>query len=305
MSHLKTYNFKISSIKKERIDLYLAKELDLTRNYVQKLIEGGFVLVNSKKTRSSAGVKINDEITVHIPEAQEVKELEPQDIPLNIIYEDKYILIINKPPDLVVHPAKGHSDSTLVNAILFHCPDLMGINNELRPGIVHRLDKDTSGVMMIAKTQESHNYLAEQIKDRKVYKEYIALVKGIPVPPEGTINAPIGRHPVNRKKMAVNYAGKEAITHYEVEKNFKGYSLLKLRLETGRTHQIRVHLSHINHPVLGDPVYGGKQKGAFGLTRQALHARKLGFYHLSGKWMEFSVPLTEDIQKIIDKLEES
>ena len=301
----RTETFLISSdAKKERIDTFLANKMNLTRNRVQKLIKENLIKINNKKTKSSAYIKEGDKITVQIPAVKEKEELVPQDIPLNIIFEDRDILVINKPYDLVVHPAKGHSDSTLVNAVLFHCPDLEGINDELRPGIVHRLDKDTSGIMMVAKNQKAHNSLAEQIKNRKVLKEYIALVRGHPVPIKGTINEPMGRHPINRKKMAVVMDGKRAVTHYTVEKKFRTHSLLRIKLETGRTHQIRVHMSHISHPIAGDPVYGGKEKGAFGLVRQALHAEKLGFCHpTSGKWMEFTAPVAPDIEELLNTLE--
>jgi len=258
--------------------------------------------MNSRTVKPSDQVRLNDEINVHIPEVKEVG-LIPQEISLDIIFQDEHLIVINKPAGLVVHPAKGHHDNTLVNAILFHCHDLKGIQGELRPGIVHRLDKDTSGVMVIAKNEDAHHSLAEQIKDRKISKEYMAIVKGIPSPPKGMINAPIGRHPVHRKKMAVVEGGKKAITRYSIEKEFAEFSLLKVKLLTGRTHQIRVHLSYIGFPIVGDPVYS-KQKNIFGLSRQALHASKLGFTHPATKeWMEFTAPLAKDIQDILDILE--
>ncbi len=302
----KTFTFQIpSDAKKERMDIFLSEKLEITRNRIQKLIKEGFILLKDKPAKSSSILRGGDRITVYFPEVKEQEDLVPQNIPLDVIFEDREVLVINKPAGLVVHPAKGHSDNTLVNAILFHCPDLPGINDEMRPGIVHRLDMDTSGIMMIAKTQGSHNSLTEQLKERKIKKEYLALVKGIPRPMKGTIKSPVGRHPVNRKKMAVTESGKEAVTDYNVEKIYSGdYSLLRLVLKTGRTHQIRVHLSYINHPILGDPLYGGKQKGVFGLTRQALHACKLGFYHpISREWMEFSAPVADDIKVVINKLE--
>lgn len=298
-----TYNFKIShNIKKERIDMFLSRELSITRSNAQHLINSGYVLLNGKEAKPSAQVRMNDEINVYMPEVKDVG-LIPQEISLDIVFQDEHLIVINKPAGLVVHPAKGHQDNTLVNAILFHCHDLKGIQGELRPGIVHRLDKDTSGVMVIAKNEEAHHSLAEQIKDRKISKEYTAIVKGIPSPTKGMINAPIGRHPVHRKKMAVVEGGKKAITRYTVEKEFSDFSLLKVKLLTGRTHQIRVHLSYIGFPIVGDPVYG-KQKNIFGLYRQALHASKLGFTHPATKeWMEFTAPLAKDIQDVLDILE--
>jgi len=297
-----TFNFKISNNIKERIDVFLSRELSITRNRAQQLIKSGCVLINSRESKPSAITRWNDNIYVALPEIKEVG-LIPQEISLDIIFQDDHLMVINKPPGLVVHPARGHQDSTVVNAVLFHCPQMKGINNELRPGIVHRLDKDTYGIMVIAKDEKSHNFLASQIKNRKILKEYLALVRGIPAPEEGTIIAPIGRHPVYRKKMTVIESGREAVTCYKIEKKFNLYSLLKLKLITGRTHQIRVHLSYKGYPIAGDPLYG-KQKGVLGLKRQALHATKLGFIHpLTEKWMEFSAPLAEDIKKVLDELE--
>ncbi len=300
-----TYNFKISqNIKKERIDIFLSRELSITRTNARNLINSGYVLLNGKEAKPSAQVRMNDEINAYIPEVKEIG-LIPQEISLDIIFQDEHVIVINKPAGLVVHPAKGHQDNTLVNAVLFHCHDLTGIQGELRPGIVHRLDKDTSGVMVIAKNDEAHHSLAGQIKDRKVSKEYMAIVKGIPSPPKGMINAPIGRHPVHRKKMAVVEGGKKAITRYTVEKEFAGFSLLKVKPLTGRTHQIRVHMTHIGFPIVGDPVYG-RQKNAFGLTRQALHASKFGFTHPATKeWVEFTAPLAEDMEDVLDILGKS
>lgn len=298
-----TYNFKIShNIKKERIDIFLSRELSITRSNAQHLINSGYVQINGKEAKPSAQVRINDEINAYMPEVKEIG-LIPQEISLDIIFQDEHLIVINKPAGLVVHPAKGHQDNTLVNAVLFHCHDLKGIQGELRPGIVHRLDKDTSGVMVIAKNDETHHSLAEQIKDRKISKEYMAIVKGVPNPPQGMIKAPIGRHPVHRKKMAVVEGGKKAMTRYTVEKDFSAFSLLKVKPLTGRTHQIRVHLTYIGFPIVGDPVYG-KQKNVFNLSRQALHASKLGFTHPATKeWMEFTAPLAKDIQDILDILE--
>jgi 23S rRNA pseudouridine1911/1915/1917 synthase len=297
----KEFIFQIEENDKiERIDLFLSRKLSLSRNHVQSLIKSGNVLVNSTVPKSSCNIRLNDEIKVFIPVAKDTG-LIPQDISLNIIFEDEHVIVINKPPGLVVHPAKGHDDNTLVNAILFHCPDIEGINDELRPGIVHRLDKDTSGVMVVAKTDCAHNSLAEQFKKRTMYKEYLALVKGIPRPSKGTINAPIGRHNVNRKKMAVNLNGRESVTNYQVDKEYPPYSLLRIKPETGRTHQIRVHLSYIGYPVIGDTLYGN-QKGVLGLERQALHAYRLGFTHpVKGSWMDFEAPLADDILEAIEK----
>lgn len=283
----------------DRIDSYVASSLDeLSRSYVQKLIDKGKIRVNDKTVKSNYRVKINDVITVDIPEPVELK-VEAEDIKLDILYEDDDIVVINKPQGMVVHPGAGNFSGTLVNALLKHCTNLSGINGVLRPGIVHRIDKDTSGVLLVAKNDASHRKLSEQIKEHTVNRRYIALLEGVVKSDAGTIEGAIGRNPVNRKKMDVVPNGKPAITHFKVIKRFNNYTLIEARLETGRTHQIRVHMSHIGHPVVGDPLYGIK-KQKFNLQGQALHAAVLGFIHpRTGKYMEFSAPLPDYFKKLL------
>jgi len=238
------------------------------------------------------------------PEPRPV-DVQAQDIPLDILYEDEDIIVINKPQGMVVHPAAGNYNSTLVNALLHHCRDLSGINGEMRPGIVHRIDKDTSGVLVVAKNDHSHVNLAQQIKDKTAVRKYIALVEGDIKEDAGTIDAPIGRHPVYRKKMAVVPGGRRAVTHFKVLERFGRYTLIEARLETGRTHQIRVHMAYIGHPVVGDPVYGYKRQ-SFNLNGQLLHAQCLGFKHpRTGRYMEFCAPLPDYFTDVICKLRQS
>jgi len=262
-----------------RLDAYISKkDNELSRTAVQRLIDENKILVNEKIEKASYKVKIGDEIEIEIEPAKEIS-LEAQDIPIEIIYEDNDIIVVNKPKGLVVHPANGNPDGTLVNAVMAICKDsLSGIGGEIRPGIVHRLDKDTSGLLIVAKNDKAHINLSEQIKNHEVKKTYIALVRGIVQENEATINMPIGRSTVDRKKMAVTKSGKEAITHFRVLKRYDKYTLLEVKIETGRTHQIRVHLSHIGYPIIGDYVYSNG-KNEWGVEGQCLHAKSLQFKH--------------------------
>ena len=286
----------------KRIDNYLSeKNQDLSRVTIQRLIQEEKILVNGKKTKASYKVRKNDEITLEEEEPKEI-ELKAQDIPIEVVYEDKDIIVVNKPKGLVVHPANGNPDGTLVNAIMAICKDsLSGIGGEIRPGIVHRLDKDTSGLLIVAKNDKAHINMSEQIKNHEVEKTYIALVKGIVKENEATINMPIGRSPKDRKKMAVVKTGKEAITHFKVLERFykENCTLLEVKIETGRTHQIRVHLSQIGYPVVGDTTYSnGKNK--WNIEGQCLHAKSLKFKHpITGKEMFLEAKLPKYFEDII------
>ncbi|KOR23978.1 RluA family pseudouridine synthase [Clostridium sp. L74] len=282
-----------------RLDLYLSKTFeDKSRSYLQGIIEEGNVLVNNNKKKRNYKLKVGDNIEVNIP-APKLLQIEPENIDLDIVYEDKDLIVVNKPQNMVVHPAPGVYSGTLVNALLNHCKDLSGINGVARPGIVHRIDKDTSGVLVVAKNDKSHNNLAVQFKEHSISRVYMALVEGIIKDEQGTIEASIGRHPVDRIKMAVVKDGRHAVTHYKVVERFKNHTLVECRLETGRTHQIRVHMSHIMHPLVGDPVYGYK-KQRFNLKGQMLHAKLLGFIHpTTGEYMEFESSIPEYFKKII------
>jgi 23S rRNA pseudouridine1911/1915/1917 synthase len=286
----------------ERLDAFLAEQVEqLSRSAVKNLINEGQVLVNGAKQKASYHVREGDEISIEIPEPQ-VLEVKPRDIPLEIIYQDEDLAVINKPKGLVVHPAHGNWDYTMVNALLYHIKDLSGINGQIRPGIVHRLDKDTSGVMVVAKNDVAHRSLAAQIKEHSIKREYIALVHGTIKENLGTIDAPIGRSKVDRKKMAVIADGRPAVSKYQVLERYHNYSLVKVELLTGRTHQIRVHFAYIKHPVVGDPLYGSGKKH-FNLDSQALHAHLLGFNHpRTGKYLEFTSPLPEYFQEILTSL---
>lgn len=288
-----------------RLDSYIAsKKRELSRTNVQRLIEDGNILVNNNTQKTSYKVIPEDEILIVVPKPKEI-ELKPQDIPIDIVYEDSSIIVVNKPKGLVVHPAVGNPDGTLVNAIMNICKDsLSGIGGEIRPGIVHRLDKDTTGLLIIAKSDKAHINLSEQIKNREVKKIYIALVRGVVPENEATINMPIGRSTKDRKKMAVVKNGKEAITHFKVLNRFKNYTLLEIKIDTGRTHQIRVHMSEIGYPVVGDMVYSNG-KNEFGVEGQMLHAKSLDFNHpITGKQMHLEAELPNYFKKIIEKLEE-
>ncbi|MDD3893706.1 MAG: RluA family pseudouridine synthase [Syntrophomonadaceae bacterium] len=287
----------------ERLDAFVAEHLEyLSRSMVKTLLDDGQITINGQKHKASYRIKEGEEITVNIPEPKAV-EIVAQDIPLQIVYQDSDLVIIDKPQGMVVHPAQGNWDNTLVNALLFHVKDLSGINGELRPGIVHRLDKDTSGLLVVAKNDIAHRHLAVQIKDHTFNRQYIALVHGIISEKLGRIEAPIGRSKIDRKKMAIDKDGKMAISEYQVLDRFKNYSLVKVKLLTGRTHQIRVHFAYINHPVVGDPLYGPTKKH-FDINGQALHAAVLGFVHPStGEYMEFHSDIPPYMQNIINNLE--
>jgi len=289
----------ISDISGERIDKFISDKLGISRSRVQKLIEDGCVTVDGEVAKASRKTEDNCVIMVEIPEAKPV-EITAEDIALDILYEDDDVIVINKPKGMVVHPANGNFSGTLVNAIMAHCKDnLSGINGEIRPGIVHRIDKDTSGVLVIAKNDKAHIALAEQLKEHSMTRVYVAVARGNFKDDAGVINAPIGRNPKDRKKMGVVRGGRHAVTHYKVIKQLDDCAVLEVRLETGRTHQIRVHMTYIGHPLLGDAVYSsGKNK--YGFQGQALHAKTLGFIHPStGKYMEFSSNLPEEFDKLL------
>lgn len=289
-----------------RIDKFLAEELaDFTRSRIQKLIEDGYVTVFNQAVKANYKVKSGDEIKVTLPEAQSI-DVEAEEIPLDIVYEDYCMLVVNKPQGMVVHPAAGNYSGTLVNALMHYCPDtLSGINGEKRPGILHRIDKDTSGLLLVAKNDMAHQSLSEQIKAHSLTREYRALVHGNIKVDSGTIDAPIGRHPVDRKKMTItNKNSREAVTHFGVLERFSGYTYISCRLETGRTHQIRVHMSSRGHSIVGDKTYGVKDK--FGLAGQLLHACRVGFIHpVTGEYMEFMRDVPDYFEKVLDKLRRS
>lgn len=289
----------------ERADTVVSVFANITRSAAQRLISSGFVLVSGKPCVKSQKIKIGEIIHIVLPEAK-LPEAKPQEIPLDIVYEDSDVIIVNKPRGMVVHPAAGNFDGTLVNALLSHCGNsLSGINGIMRPGIVHRIDKDTSGLLLVAKNDKAHLSLAAQIKEHSVKRIYEAVVRGNLKDASGTIDAPIGRHPVNRKKMAVTSVhSRSAVTHFEVLERLPGYTYVRLRLETGRTHQIRVHMSYIGHPVAGDKVYGGGlNKEETALHGQCLHARVIGFVHpTTGKYMEFSSDLPSYFTNFLGKL---
>ena len=288
----------------ERLDAFLARSVeDLTRSAAQKLLEEGCVKRNGKPGKKNDKLNVGDEIALTIPEPREV-EIAPTEMELNIVYEDDDVVVINKPKGLVVHPAAGHQDDTLVNGLLFSRADqLSGINGELRPGIVHRIDKDTSGLLAVAKNDLAHTVLASQLKDHSMARTYEAIVCGNLKEDSGTVDAPIGRHPTDRKKMCVTArGGKSAVTHWEVVARYRGYTHVRCRLETGRTHQIRVHMAHIGHPILGDTVYGRK-KPELGQDTQCLHAGALCFQHPRDlRPVMVFAPLPEYFQEVIEKL---
>ena len=294
---------KVENSENVRLDAYIAsKQSDLSRSNIQKLIDSGDILVNNSIKKMSYKVQEGDVIHINVPEAREAN-IKPENIPIDIIYQDNDIIVVNKPKGLVVHPADGNPDGTLVNAIMAICKDgLSGIGGELRPGIVHRLDKDTSGLLIVAKNDKAHRLMSEQIKNREVRKIYIALVKGVVSENEATIDMPIGRSTKDRKKMAVRKDGKEAVTHFKVLKRYPNYTLLEVKIDTGRTHQIRVHMAEIGHPVVGDMVYSSG-KNEFGVEGQMLHAKSLDFKHpITGKQMHLEAPLPKYFEDVLDKL---
>ena len=288
----------------QRADQFLAAALpQLTRSAAQKLLEEGAVTLNGRPVKKNYKTAPEDELVVVLPDPAPVDIL-PQDIPLDVVYEDEDVIAVNKPVGLVVHPAAGHPDGTLVNALLYHCGNsLSGINGALRPGIVHRIDRDTSGLIIAAKNDTAHLALAAQLQDHSLYREYEAVCVGNLKQDQGTVNAPIARHPTDRKKMAVNFLqGREAVTHWTVLERFSGYTHIQCRLETGRTHQIRVHMAHTGHPLLGDVVYGSKKPWP-GLAGQCLHARRLSFLHpRTGERLTLECPLPPWFQEVLTKL---
>lgn len=289
-----------------RIDRFLAEIYpEKSRSFFQKLVRGGNVRLNGETVKkNSAEVETEDLVEVEIPEVESV-DIQPENIPLDILYEDEDLLVVNKPKDMVVHPAPGHYSGTLVNAVMYHCgSQLSGINGVIRPGIVHRIDKDTTGSLIVCKNDHSHQLIAAQIKEHSVTRRYVGIVYGRLKEPEGVIDAPIGRHPVERKKMTVNMRnGRRAVTHYRVLETFRDYSYVQFELETGRTHQIRVHMAYIHHPLLGDEVYGPSKSKIRNLQGQTLHAKTIGFIHPStGKYMEVSAPLPDYFQELLEKL---
>ena len=286
-----------------RIDKYLSDELEgISRSYIQKLMEEQHITVNQKSVKSNYKLRNNDIIQVSIPDPEELS-IEPENIPLSILYEDEHLLVVDKPKGMVVHPAAGHTTGTLVHALLYHCKDqLSGINGVLRPGIVHRIDQNTTGALVICKTDNAHKDLAEQLKVHSITRKYRAIVHGNVKEDSGTVHTTIGRDPKDRKKMAANVNGKDAVTHYQVLERFGNYTYMEFTLETGRTHQIRVHMKSIGHPILGDDIYG-PAKCPFSLEGQTLHAMVLGFIHpATGKYMEFSAPLPEYFENLLTKL---
>lgn len=293
----------VSDKENERIDVYLSGLIEeMSRNSIQKLISDGNVIVNSKQIKSNYKVKLNDAINVIIPEP-EVLDILAENMPLEIVYEDDDLAVINKPQGMVVHPAPGHHSGTLVNGLMHHLKNLSSINGVLRPGIVHRLDMNTSGLMLVAKNDKSHNFLAKCLKEHSINRIYYALVDGNIKEDSGTIDAPLGRSEKDRKKYTVTYKNsKNAVTNYWVVERFGKYTLVKCKLETGRTHQIRVHMKHIGHPVVGDDVYGSKND-KFGLAGQLLHSKCVGFIHPStGVYMEFDSNLPDYFIKVLNKV---
>ena len=300
----RTISLTYLSNEKLRLDKYLCScDLEHSRSFFQNLIDDGQVLVNNKQVKSNYQLSFNDSVEVTYPLPQETSIL-PEDISLDILYEDKDVLIVNKPKNMVVHPAAGHTSGTLVNAIMHHCKDdLSGINGEIRPGIVHRIDKDTTGALIICKNDNAHNFIAEQISVHSVNRRYVGIVQGVVKEDEGTIHTQIARHKTDRKKMSVvKEGGREAITHYKVLERFKNATFMEFKLETGRTHQIRVHMSFMKHPLLGDNVYGS-EKNAKGFQGQTLHAKIIGFIHPTTKeYLEIQAPIPEYFEKLLDKL---
>ncbi|WP_214763866.1 RluA family pseudouridine synthase [Exiguobacterium sp. s141] len=297
---METYTFVAEE--KARIDKWMSEQSDWSRSQIQDWIKAGDLLVNGQVVKPNYKLQEGDEIVVTVPEAVELEVL-PENIELDVVYEDEDVIVVNKARGMVVHPAAGHTSGTLVNALLYHCDDLSGINGVKRPGIVHRIDKDTTGLLMVAKNDVAHESLASQLKDRKIKREYIALVHGEVAHELGTIEAPIGRDTNDRQRMTVtDKNAKEAITHFRLLERYKDFTLVECKLETGRTHQIRVHMRYIGHPLAGDPKYGPRR--TIQLNGQALHAATLGFFHpRTDEWLEFEAPLPADFEEELAKLD--
>lgn len=297
--------FTVENQEGERIDRYLSEELeDRSRSYIQKLIKEQYVIVNQKPVKANYRLSLGDGVEITLPEAKE-PDIAPENIPLDILYEDEDIIIVNKPKQMVVHPAPGHYSGTLVNALMYHCgQELSGINGTMRPGIVHRIDMDTTGSLVVCKNDMAHQSLSEQLKVHSIRRIYVAIVHGNVKKDNGTVNAPIGRHPTERKKMSIHSKnGRTAITHYKVLERFGEYTYIQCELETGRTHQIRVHMASIGHPLLGDQVYGPKKRPIPQLQGQTLHARTLGIIHpRTGEYLEVNAPLPVYFTELLDRL---
>ena len=294
----------ILCVESGRLDAFVASESELSRTQAQRMIREGAILLNGKPAKTNATVKAGDLVELNYPDPVETSVL-PEDIPLDIVFEDSNLVVLNKPQGMVVHPSAGHESGTLVNALLYHIQDLSGIGGEKRPGIVHRIDRMTSGLLVVAKNDSAHRALSDQFRDHSAHRSYAALVDGNIRQDEGTIDAPLARHPVDRKRMAIVQGGREAVTHWRVAARYGQYTLLQIELETGRTHQIRVHLASKQHPVTGDDVYG-REKRPFGLSGQALHGYRLTFRHpRSGEQMVFYAPLPDYLIKALQKAGEA
>ena len=286
-----------------RLDTYMTEILAISRSRVSALIKNGLITVNGRRVKNGYQPEQGDVITYTVPEEKPL-EVTAEEIPLSIVYEDHDVVVVNKPRGMVVHPAPGTREHTLVNALLAHCDDLSGINGVLRPGIVHRIDKDTSGLLLVAKNDKAHGALTEQLKEHSVTRVYEAIICGMMAEPAGIIDCPIGRHPADRKKMAVTAKNsKNAVTHYRVLNRYQGYTHIECRLETGRTHQIRVHMKYLGYPLLGDPLYGKGEDNPFRFQGQALHAKTIGFVHpTTGEYLEFTSELPEDMGNVLNRL---
>lgn len=297
--------FTVENQEGERIDRYLSEEMeDRSRSYIQKLIKEQYVIVNQKPVKANYRLSLGDMVEITLPEAKE-PDIIPENIPLDILYEDQDIIIVNKPKQMVVHPAPGHYSGTLVNALMYHCgQELSGINGTMRPGIVHRIDMDTTGSLIVCKNDMAHQSLSEQLKIHSIKRVYVAIVHGNIKEDNGTVNSPIGRHPTERKKMSIHTKnGRNAITHYKVLERFGEYTYIQCELETGRTHQIRVHMSSIGHPLVGDQVYGPRKCPFPKLQGQTLHAKTLGIIHpRTGEYLEINAPLPDYFIELLDRL---